>query len=92
MNFKITNTVLHMEGNNEKYSLLLGHPWLREAKVHHDQGRHLIVLTAWWQIMEVPTHSFYRIQPYHQPLTLHVYDWQGGFTEEEEEHELCTNS
>jgi hypothetical protein len=46
MNFKITTMVLHMEGNNEEYSLLLGCPWLREVKVHHDWGKYLIVLTT----------------------------------------------
>ncbi len=36
VNFKVTIIVLQMEGGNEEYSLLLGHPWLPEAKDHHD--------------------------------------------------------
>jgi len=32
VNFKVSIIVLQMEGGNEEYSLLLGHPWLPEAK------------------------------------------------------------
>jgi hypothetical protein len=36
LEFFIIAIILKMEGLNNKYSMLLGRLWLRQAKVHHD--------------------------------------------------------
>jgi hypothetical protein len=34
--YKISITMLNMENGVEAYSMLLGHPWLKLAKAHHN--------------------------------------------------------
>lgn len=78
-------TVLRMEGFNNKYSILLGRPWLWQTKVHHDWRIDLLSLSITSRTVAIFTHTIYLIQPCHQPLALQMYDWMVGLTNEEED-------
>jgi hypothetical protein len=40
----ITFIVLHNSVVNSDYSMLLGRPWLRDAKVAHDWGNNIVTI------------------------------------------------
>jgi len=39
-----TFTILHNSVVNSSYSMLLGRPWLRDAKVAHDWGNNIVTI------------------------------------------------
>jgi hypothetical protein len=44
LTFKITVTVIKMENQENSYSMLLGRPWLKQARAKHDWGRSQLIL------------------------------------------------
>lgn len=73
-----------MEGFYDKYSMLLGRSWLWQVKVHHYWNTDLLSLSITSRTVAILTHIVYLVQPCHQPLALHMYDWMVGLTNEEE--------
>jgi len=43
---KISIIVLNMENGIEAYSMLLGRPWLKQGKMHHNWGDNTITITS----------------------------------------------
>ena len=43
LTFKITVTVITMENQENIYSMLLGRPWLKQARAKHDWGRSQLI-------------------------------------------------
>jgi hypothetical protein len=44
--YKISIIVLNVENGVEAYSILLGHPWLKLAKAHHNWGDNTLTITS----------------------------------------------
>jgi hypothetical protein len=43
--YKISVTMLNMENGVEVYSMILGRPWLKEARTHHNWGDNTLIIT-----------------------------------------------
>jgi hypothetical protein len=43
--YKISIIVLNMDNGVEAYSMLLGLPWLKLAKIHHNWGDSTLIIT-----------------------------------------------
>ena len=44
LTFKITVTIIKMESQENSYSMLLGWPWLKQARAKHDWGKNQLIL------------------------------------------------
>jgi hypothetical protein len=44
LTFKITVTVIKMENQENRYSMLFGRPWLKQARAKHDWRRSQLIL------------------------------------------------
>jgi len=53
--YKILVTVLNMDNGVEAYSMLLGWPWLKLAKAHHNWGDSAFTITLGEQIVMLST-------------------------------------
>jgi hypothetical protein len=53
--YKISVTMLNMENGTKSYSMLLGWPWLKLAKAHHNWGDSTFAITSNEQIVLLST-------------------------------------
>ncbi len=44
--YKISVTVSKIENGVEAYSMLLGRPWLKQAKAHHNWGDNTLIIIS----------------------------------------------
>jgi hypothetical protein len=80
----ITFTILQNSVVDSSYSMLLGRPWLRDAKVAHDWGSNTITLQGNGTIRTiiVTKHLGSEVR---RPEVLLCYDYQNGITDEKED-------
>jgi len=53
--YKISIIVLNMGNETEIYSMFLGRPWLKQAKVNHNWGDNTLTIIAGERIMAMST-------------------------------------
>jgi hypothetical protein len=81
---RMTLTVIDMVNTEDSYSLLLGRPWLKEARAQHDWPLNKLTLTQGGNKVEVNTRRTPTLSPAKRPLNWEDYDWEMGLTDEEE--------
>jgi hypothetical protein len=67
--FKILITILQMEDTLEVYSIFLGRPWLKQAKVHHDWGNNTLTIIINTKTMTLNTKKWVMV---HLPKDLAI--------------------
>jgi hypothetical protein len=68
-----------MEYIRKAYSMLLGKPWLRQTKAHHDWGNNTLTIIVDIIIMTLNTKKRIMVHPSQRPCNLDdTYDWEGG--------------
>ncbi len=50
----MTFTIIHNSGLDSNYSMLLGRPWPRDAKMFHDWGNNIIIIQGVDTIKTIP--------------------------------------
>ncbi len=68
---------------NSSYSMLLGRPWLRDAKVAHDWGSNIVTIQG-NGIVRTITVTKHLGGEVRRPKMLLCYDYQNGIIDEEE--------
>jgi hypothetical protein len=68
-----------LDGN---YSMLLGWPWFRNAKVIHDWGNNLVTIEGNGAIQMIPVIKYLDVNT-KWPEVLLCYDFANGITDEE---------
>ena len=71
--------------------MILGRPWLRDAKVEHDWGRNQITLGGPQAPITIHVLTQGYIHHQSQPDQLEGYDWTQGLTDEQEHNVLAAN-
>jgi hypothetical protein len=79
-----TLIVFHNSVLDSNYSMLLGRPWLRDAKVAHDSGSNIITIqgNGIVQTITITKHLGGEVR---KPKVLLCYDYQNGITYEKED-------
>ncbi len=69
---------------DSSYSMLLGRPWLRDAKMAHDWGNNIVTIQGNGTIITIifTKHLGGEVR---RPKVLFCYNYQNGITEEEED-------
>jgi hypothetical protein len=65
--YKIFVIMLNMGNEMEIYSILLGRPWLKQAKAIHNWGDSTFTITTWERIMVVSTIKKIPLKPLKRP-------------------------
>ncbi len=79
--------MLNMENGVEAYSMLLGQPWLKLARVHHNWGDSTFTITSREWIVMLSIIKWISINSSLRLKNLDVeFDWEEGLLEWEEEH------
>jgi len=83
--YKISIIVLNMGNETEIYSMFLGRPWLKQAKVNHNWGDSTLTIIAGERIMAMSTIKKILLKPSKRPKYVDDgYDWEEGLSNEEE--------
>jgi hypothetical protein len=70
-----------MEDIPEVYSMLLGRPWLKQAKACRDWGSNTSKIIVDTKTMTLNTKKWVMVHPSQRPCNLNdTYDWEGGLT------------
>jgi hypothetical protein len=70
-----------MEDTPKAYSMFLGRPWLKQAKVHHDWGNNTLTIIVATKTLTLSTEKRVMIHPSKRPCNLDDnYDWEEGLT------------
>ena len=85
LTFKITVTVMKMENQENCYSMLLGRPWLKQARAKHDWGKSQLVLYQKGIDVCIGTNRRPKLPDSSRPINIEGFDWELGLTDEEEE-------
>jgi len=72
------------------YSMLLGRPWLRDAKVAHDQGSNIVIVHGNGTIKTITVTKHFGGEV-KRPKVLLCYDYQNGITDEKKNSSLLQN-
>jgi hypothetical protein len=68
------------------YSMLLGRPWVKQAKVHHDWGNNILRIIIDTKTMTLSTKKQIMVHPSQKPCNLNdIYDWEGGLMDGDKE-------
>ena len=81
--YLITLTVIKNKEVNEAYSMLLGRPWLIDAKVNHDWGNNLVTIRGNGTVKTISVSQRKGPRP-KLPEVLVCYNFTEGLTDEEE--------
>jgi hypothetical protein len=85
----ITLTVIRNKEVNEAYSMLLGRPWLIDAKVTYDWGNEVVTIRGNGTVKTILVNQ--RTGPYPKlPEVLVCYNFVEGLTDEEEDRFFST--
>ncbi len=60
--YTITFTVINNNVLNSNYSMFLGHPWLKDAKVSHDWGINIITIQGTSIVKTIPITMKFGVQ------------------------------
>ena len=82
--YTIAVTIVEMADQQADYSMILGRPWLRDAKVEHDWGHNQITLGGPQASITIPVLTQGYVHHQSQPDQLEGYDWTQGLTNEQE--------
>ncbi len=75
-----------MENGIEAYSMLLERPWLKQAKVHHNQGNNTFIITSKGIMVMLNTIKRVNIKSSQLPKILdNEFDQEEGFFEQKQE-------
>jgi hypothetical protein len=85
----IAFTIMNNKAVDPTYSMLLGHPWLRNAKVIHDWGTNMVTIKD-NGIVKTIFVSKYLSGNIRKPQTIVSYNFMEGVTNEEAEILLCS--
>jgi len=79
-----TFTILQNNVVDSSYSMLLGRPWLRDAKVAHDWGSNIVTIqgNGIVRTIIITKHLGSEVK---RPKVLLCYDYQNGIIDEEED-------
>ncbi len=81
--------MLNMDNKVEVYSMLLGWPWLKLAKAHHNWGDSTLTITSREQIVMLSTIKQININSSLWPKNLNdEFDWEEGLSKQEED-QIC---
>ncbi len=85
--FKISVIVLEMEDIPVVYSMFLGRPWLKQAKVHHDWGNNISTMIVDTKTVTLSTKKWVMVHPSQRLCNLdYIYDWEGRLMDGNEEY------
>jgi hypothetical protein len=66
--------------------MLLGRPWLKQARAHHDWGNNTLTITSKGREVTLSTINCVKLSPTQQPKPLDDgYDWEDGLIDQNEE-------
>jgi hypothetical protein len=80
-----TFIVLQNSVVDSNYSMLLGRPWLKDAKVTHDQGNNVIIVQGKRIVKTISINKKLGLAKTRRPKVLVCYDLMDGLTNEEED-------
>jgi hypothetical protein len=67
--------------------MLLGRPWLKQTKAHHDWGNKTLTITVDTNTVTLNMEKQIMVHPSQRPCNLDdTYDWEGELTNGNEEH------
>jgi hypothetical protein len=74
-----------MENGTKTYLMLLGRPWLKQAKANHNWGDNTLTITTGERTVTVNTSKKIVLKPSERPKYVDDgYDWEKKLTNEEE--------
>ncbi len=77
--------MLNMENGTKTYSIFLGRPWLKHAKVNHNWGDNSFTITIGKRTVTVSTIMKITLKPSERPKYVDDgYDWEEGKSNEKE--------
>jgi hypothetical protein len=87
--YTVTFIVINSNVLDYNYSMLLGHPWLRDAKVSHDWGTNIATIQGTDTIRSIPITNKLGIQT-KRPKILICYDFHFGISNDEKDVMFAT--
>jgi hypothetical protein len=82
--YAMTFTIIHSSVLDSNYSMLLGHPWLRDAKMFHNWGNNTIIIHGTNIVRTIPITKKLGAPTKH-PKVLVCYDFHSRIFDEEED-------
>jgi hypothetical protein len=80
-----TFIVLQNNVVDSNYSMFLGRPWFKDAKVTHDQGNNVIIVQIKRIVKTISVNRKLGLEKTRRPQVLVCYDLMDGLTNEEED-------
>jgi len=87
--YVMTFTIIHNSGLDSNYSMLLGRPWLQDAKMFHDWGNNIIIIQGVDAIKTIPIIKKLGA-PTKRLQVLVYYDFHSRISNEEEDLMFAT--
>jgi hypothetical protein len=78
--YKISIIILNLENGIETYSMLMGRPWLKQAKTHHNRGDNTFTITFEEKTIMLSIIKCVNIKSSQEPKNLdNEFEWEEGF-------------
>ena len=85
ISFSMAFVVLSMEDTLEEYNIILGRPWLRQAKVRHDWAANQLTIRRGRRKVKIPLKEKARLNNAVWPAIAETVNMTEGLDEDEEE-------
>ena len=85
LSFKITVTIFKMKNQDNSYSMLLGRPWLKQARGKHDWGKKHLTLYQDGIDVYIGTNWRWRLPDSSRSINIEGFDWESRLTNEEKQ-------
>jgi hypothetical protein len=87
--YTVTFTIINSSVLDSNYSMLLGHPWLKDTKVSHDWGTNIFTIHGTCKVRTIPITKKLGAQT-KRPKNVVCYDFHYGISNEEEDLMFAT--